>query len=72
MTILSELEKSRGYIPGAADRIRKKLGLPIPSEDQRIAWIEENIKREEDRKKFAMPDYELKDEDVPCPKEAKK
>ena len=37
---LSQLEKERGYIVGAAARIREKLGLPAVSEEDAIKNIE--------------------------------
>ena len=40
---LAELERKRGYPVGSADRIREKIGLPIPDEDGRIARIESNM-----------------------------
>ena len=40
---LAEIERKRGYVVGAADRIRGKIGLPIPDESVRIARIEFNM-----------------------------
>ena len=40
---LAELERKRGYPVGSADRIREKIGLPIPDEDGSIAKIEFNM-----------------------------
>ena len=37
---MNELEKERGYIVGAAARIREKLGLPAVSEGDAIKNIE--------------------------------
>ena len=42
---LAELESKRGYVVGAADRLREKLGLPIPDEGSRIAKIEVNMEK---------------------------
>ena len=42
---LAELEKERGYVVGAADRIREKLGLPIPDLENRIATIHKNMNK---------------------------
>ena len=49
---LAELEGKRGYCVGAADRLRGRLGLPIPSDVDRIARIEANIDREDRKVKF--------------------
>ena len=42
---LAELERKRGYPAGSADRIREKVGLPIPDANVRIALIESNMDR---------------------------
>ena len=44
---LAELESKRGYCVGAADRIREKIGLPIPDANVRIALIEANLEKME-------------------------
>ena len=42
---LAELESKRGYVVGAADRLRGRLGLKVPEHDVMVARIQANMNK---------------------------